>query len=185
MLGYLKRTILGQPLATAAEKHERLGKFIGPRGLFVGRRFLRRLWHGRSPDGTHGRWYGRPVVVLPDHDRDLILVGIVASLLLANDPCLPLGRRLVYRGQRQPRYPPRPRRRRLTPHRLCPHRRREHRLRHCGPHLCLSGSPPMAGNICVLSVLGMTLANLRGLRESAKAFFTLPTYWFIGSLGIL
>jgi amino acid transporter len=38
--------------------------------------------------------------------------------------------------------------------------------------------------ICVGCVIGVTIANLRGVRESGR-IFTIPTYWFIGSLGLL
>jgi amino acid transporter len=38
--------------------------------------------------------------------------------------------------------------------------------------------------ICVLCVSGVTIANLRGIRESGR-IFTVPTYWFIASLGLL
>ena len=42
----------------------------------------------------------------------------------------------------------------------------------------------MASPICVVTVIAVTIANLRGVRESGK-LFTLPTYWFIASLGTL
>jgi amino acid transporter len=38
--------------------------------------------------------------------------------------------------------------------------------------------------ICIVTVIAVTLANLRGVRESGK-IFTIPTYWFIASLGTL
>jgi amino acid transporter len=38
--------------------------------------------------------------------------------------------------------------------------------------------------ICVLCVVGVTVANLRGVRESGR-IFTIPTYWFVGSLYLL
>jgi amino acid transporter len=38
--------------------------------------------------------------------------------------------------------------------------------------------------LCVFSVIGVTIANLRGLRESGR-LFTIPTYWFIGSMFLL
>jgi amino acid transporter len=38
--------------------------------------------------------------------------------------------------------------------------------------------------LCVLSVIGVTIANLRGVRESGR-LFTIPTYWFIGSMFLL
>ncbi len=38
--------------------------------------------------------------------------------------------------------------------------------------------------ICVVCVIGVTIANLRGVRESGR-LFTVPTYWFIASLGTL
>jgi amino acid transporter len=38
--------------------------------------------------------------------------------------------------------------------------------------------------ICIVTVIAVTVANLRGVRESGK-IFTVPTYWFIASLGTL
>ena len=38
--------------------------------------------------------------------------------------------------------------------------------------------------ICVVTVMAVTVANLRGVRESGN-LFTIPTYWFIASLGAL
>jgi amino acid transporter len=38
--------------------------------------------------------------------------------------------------------------------------------------------------ICVVCVIGVTIANLRGVRESGR-IFTIPTYWFISSLVLL
>ena len=43
---------------------------------------------------------------------------------------------------------------------------------------------PVRVEICILCVVGVTLANLRGVRESGR-IFTIPTYWFIGSLVLL
>jgi amino acid transporter len=38
--------------------------------------------------------------------------------------------------------------------------------------------------ICIVTVIAVTVANLRGVRESGK-IFTVPTYWFIASLSTL
>lgn len=38
--------------------------------------------------------------------------------------------------------------------------------------------------LCVLAVVGITVANLRGVRESGR-LFAVPTYWFIGSMAAL
>jgi amino acid transporter len=43
---------------------------------------------------------------------------------------------------------------------------------------------PWHVTICVLAVLGVAFANLRGLRESGR-MFAVPTYWFIGSVALL
>ncbi len=43
---------------------------------------------------------------------------------------------------------------------------------------------PFVWPLCVLAVMGVAVGNLRGLRESGKLFAT-PTYLFIGSLGVL
>ncbi len=43
---------------------------------------------------------------------------------------------------------------------------------------------PVRVELCVVCVIAVTLANLRGVRESGN-IFTIPTYWFIASLGLL
>ncbi|MFI5339901.1 MAG: APC family permease [Candidatus Methylomirabilales bacterium] len=43
---------------------------------------------------------------------------------------------------------------------------------------------PWRVQLCVLCVTLVTMANLRGVRESGR-LFTVPTYWFIGSLCLL
>ncbi len=43
---------------------------------------------------------------------------------------------------------------------------------------------PWRVTLCVLTVMVITVANLRGVRESGR-LFALPTYWFIGSMALL
>jgi amino acid transporter len=43
---------------------------------------------------------------------------------------------------------------------------------------------PWRVTLGVLSVVGITVANLRGVRESGR-LFAVPTYWFIGSMALL
>ena len=43
---------------------------------------------------------------------------------------------------------------------------------------------PWRVSVGVLTVVGITVANLRGVRESGR-LFAVPTYWFIGSMALL
>jgi len=184
MLGSLKQKLLGRPLATAAEKHQRLGKFMGL-AVF-------------ASDALSSVAYGTEEIMLvlvvagaaalplafPIMIGIVILVCIVAasywqtihaypsgggSYIVAKDnlgtlPGLIAGASLLI----------------------------DYVLTVAvstasGVAAITSAFPllfPWRVEICILTVVAVTIANLRGVRESAK-IFTLPTYWFIGSLGIL
>jgi amino acid transporter len=180
----LKRIILGQPLATAAEKHERLGKITGL-AVF-------------SSDAVSSVAYGPEEVLLalvtagtlalplsiPIGIGISILVVIVASsywqtihaypsgggsYIVASDnlgtlPGLVAGAAL------------------LTDYVLTVSVSVA-----SGIAALTSAFPPLFPwrvTICVLSVAGIAIANLRGVRESGR-LFAVPTYWFIGSVVLL
>ena len=184
MANSLKRIILGQPLATAAEKHERLGKITGL-AVF-------------SSDAVSSVAYGPEEVLLalvtagavalplsiPIGIGISILVVIVASsywqtihaypsgggsYIVASDnlgtlPGLVAGAAL------------------LTDYVLTVSVSVA-----SGVAAITSAFPPLFPwrvTICVLSVAGVAIANLRGVRESGR-LFALPTYWFIGSVVLL
>ena len=184
MASSLKRIILGQPLATAAERHERLGKFTGL-AVF-------------SSDAVSSVAYGPEEVLLalvtagtgalalsiPIGIGISILVVIVASsywqtihaypsgggsYIVASDnlgtlPGLIAGAAL------------------LTDYVLTVSVSVA-----SGIAALTSAIPPLYPwhvPICVVSVLGIAMANLRGVRESGR-LFAVPTYWFIGSVGLL
>ncbi len=184
MANSLKRIILGQPLATAAEKHERLGKISGL-AVF-------------SSDALSSVAYGTEEILwilvtagpaalnlgLPIMVGIVVLVIIVASsywqtihaypsgggaYIVAKDnlgtlPGLVAGAALLV----------------------------DYILTvavstAAGVAAITSAVPPLYPwrvLLCVLSVIGVTIANLRGLRESGR-LFTVPTYWFIGSMFLL
>jgi amino acid transporter len=184
MASSLKRIILGRPLATAAEKHERLGKITGL-AVF-------------SSDAVSSVAYGPEEVLLalvtagtvalplsiPIGIGISILVVIVASsywqtihaypsgggsYIVASDnlgtlPGLVAGAAL------------------LTDYVLTVSVSVA-----SGIAALTSAFPPLFPwrvTICVLSVAGIAIANLRGVRESGR-LFAVPTYWFIGSVVLL
>jgi amino acid transporter len=184
MLNSLKRIMVGKPLASAAEKHERLGKFTGL-AVF-------------SSDAVSSVAYGPEEVLLalvtagtgalafsiPIGIGISILVLIVASsywqtihaypsgggsYIVASDnlgtlPGLIAGAAL------------------LTDYVLTVSVSVA-----SGIAAITSAFPPLYPwrvTICVLSVAGIALANLRGVRESGR-LFAVPTYWFIGSVVLL
>ena len=184
MANSLKRIILGRPLATAAEKHERLGKIAGL-AVF-------------ASDALSSVAYGTEEVLLvlmtagsaalalsfPIMVGIAILVAIVAasywqtihaypsgggSYIVAKDnlgtlPGLIAGASLLI----------------------------DYVLTVAvstasGVAAVTSAFPvlfPWRVALCVLCVTLVTIANLRGVRESGR-LFTVPTYWFIGSMGLL
>lgn len=184
MLNSLKRILVGRPLATAAEKHERLGKITGL-AVF-------------SSDAVSSVAYGPEEVLLalvtagtgalvfsiPIGIGISILVVIVASsywqtihaypsgggsYIVASDnlgtlPGLIAGAAL------------------LTDYVLTVSVSVA-----SGIAAITSAFPPLYPwrvTICVISVAGIALANLRGVRESGR-LFAVPTYWFISSVVLL
>jgi len=184
MASSLKRIILGQPLATAAEKHERLGKISGL-AVFASDA-LSSVAYGTEEilwilvtAGTAALTLGLPLMV-----GIVALVVIVAisywqtihaypsgggAYIVAKDnlgtlPGLIAGAALLIDYV-------------LTVAVSTA----------AGVAAITSAFPllyPWRVTLCVLSVIGVTIANLRGLRESGR-LFTIPTYWFIGSMFLL
>jgi amino acid transporter len=180
----LKRAILGRPLATAAEKHERLGRVSGL-AVFASDA-LSSVAYGTEEimlvlvaAGAAAIGYSFPIMV-----GIVILVGIVAasywqtihaypsgggSYIVAKDnlgalPGLVAGAALLIDYV-------------LTVAVSTA----------AGVAAVTSAFPALFSwrvLICVVTVIAVTIANLRGLRESGN-FFTIPTYWFIASLGTL
>ena len=184
MANSLKRIILGQPLPSAAEKHERLGKISGL-AVFASDA-LSSVAYGTEEimlvlvaAGTAALALSFPIMI-----GITILVGIVAasywqtihaypsgggSYIVAKDnlgtlPGLIAGASLLI----------------------------DYVLTVAvstasGVAAITSALPilyPYRVAICALTVTAVTIANLRGVRESGR-IFTIPTYWFIGSLSIL
>lgn len=184
MANSLKRIILGQPLATAAERHERLGKISGL--AVFSSDALSSVAYGTEEilwilvtAGTAALTLGLPIMV-----AIVVLVVIVASsywqtihaypsgggaYIVAKDnlgtlPGLVAGAALLV----------------------------DYILTvavstAAGVAAITSAVPPLYPwrvVLCALSVIGVTIANLRGLRESGR-LFTVPTYWFIGSMFLL
>ncbi len=179
-----KRIIVGRPLATAAEKHERLGKITGL--AVFSSDAVSSVAYGPEEvlvalvtAGTAALWWSVPVGV-----GISILVAIVAgsywqtihaypsgggSYIVASDnlgtlPGLVAGAAL------------------LTDYVLTVSVSVA-----SGIAALTSAFPtlhPWHVGICVLSVAAIALANLRGLRESGR-LFAVPTYWFIGSVLLL
>ena len=180
----LKRMLLGQPLATAAEKHERLGKISGL-AVFASDA-LSSVAYGTEEimlvlvaAGAAAIAYSFPIMV-----GIVILVGIVAasywqtihaypsgggSYIVAKDnlgtlPGLVAGAALLIDYV-------------LTV-----------AVSTAAGVAAVTSAFPMLYAwrvpICVATVIAVTVANLRGVRESGN-LFTIPTYWFIASLGTL
>jgi amino acid transporter len=180
----LKRALIGRPLATAAEKHERLGRFSGL-AVF-------------ASDALSSVAYGTEEILLvllaagaaaltlslPIMAGIAVLVAIVAAsywqtihaypsgggaYIVAKDnlgelPGLIAGAALLIDYV-------------LTVAVSTA----------AGVAAVTSAFPvlfPLRVEVCVLSVIGVTIANLRGVRESGR-LFTIPTYWFIASLFML
>jgi amino acid transporter len=176
--------ILGRPLATAAEKHERLGKVSGL-AVFASDA-LSSVAYGTEEimlvlvaAGTAAIVYSFPIMI-----GIVVLVGIVAasywqtihaypsgggSYIVAKDnlgtlPGLVAGAALLIDYV-------------LTVAVSTA----------AGVAAVTSAFPALFAwrvLICVVTVIAVTVANLRGVRESGN-LFTIPTYWFIVSLGAL
>lgn len=184
MSSSLKRMILGHPLATAAEKHERLGRISGL-AVFASDA-LSSVAYGTEEimlvlvtAGAAAIAYSFPIMV-----GIVILVGIVAasywqtihaypsgggSYIVAKDnlgtlPGLVAGAALLIDYV-------------LTVAVSTA----------AGVAAVTSAFPAFFSwrvPICIVTVIAVTTANLRGVRESGR-LFTIPTYWFIASLGTL
>lgn len=184
MANSLKRIILGRPLATAAEKYERLGKISGL--AVFSSDALSSVAYGTEEilwilvtAGTATLSLGLPLMV-----GIVILVIIVAisywqtihaypsgggAYIVAKDnlgtlPGLTAGAALLIDYV-------------LTVAVSTA----------AGVAAITSAFPPLYPwrvALCVLSVIAVTIANLRGVRESGR-LFTVPTYWFIGSIFLL
>jgi amino acid transporter len=180
----LKRLLLGRPLATAAEKHERLGKISGL-AVFASDA-LSSVAYGTEEillvllaAGTAALAYSLPIMV-----GITLLVAIVAAsywqtihaypsgggaYIVAKDnlgqlPGLVAGAALLIDYV-------------LTVAVSIA----------AGVAAVTSAFPvlfPLRVEFCVLCVAGVTIANLRGVRESGR-LFTIPTYWFVASLFLL
>ncbi len=180
----LKRALIGQPLATATEKHERLGRISGL-AVFASDA-LSSVAYGTEEvllilvlAGTASLSYSVPIMV-----GIAALVAVVAAsywqtihaypsgggaYIVAKDnlgelPGLVAGAALLIDYV-------------LTVSVSMA----------AGVAAVTSAFPmlfPLRVELCVLCVVGVTIANLRGVRESGR-LFTVPTYWFIGSLFLL
>ncbi|MBI2114457.1 MAG: APC family permease [candidate division NC10 bacterium] len=181
----LKRVILGTPLATAAEKHERLGKVAGLAvfasdalsSVAYGTEEILLVLVAAGTGAALG--YSQPIMV-----GIAILVAVVAAsywqtihaypsgggaYIVAKDnlgdlPGLVAGAALLIDYV-------------LTVAVSIA----------AGVAAVTSAVPalyPIRVEIGFLCVVGVTVANLRGVRESGR-IFTIPTYWFIGSLYLL
>jgi amino acid transporter len=181
----LKRMILGRPLATAAEKHERLGKISGLAvfasdalsSVAYGTEEILLVLIAAGTGAALG--YSLPLMV-----GIVVLVSIVAAsywqtihaypsgggaYIVAKDnlgelPGLIAGAALLIDYV-------------LTVAVSIA----------AGVAALTSAVPalyPFRVEICILCVVGVSVANLRGVRESGR-IFTIPTYWFIASLYLL
>ncbi len=181
----LKRVILGTPLATAAEKHERLGRVAGLAvfasdalsSVAYGTEEILLVLVAAGTGAALG--YSRPIMV-----GIVILVAVVAAsywqtihaypsgggaYIVAKDnlgelPGLVAGAALLIDYV-------------LTVAVSIA----------AGVAAVTSAVPalyPIRVEIGVLCVVGVTVANLRGVRESGR-IFAIPTYWFVGSLYLL
>jgi amino acid transporter len=184
MIDLLKRAILGRPLATAAEKHERLGKITGL-AVFASDALSSVAYATEEillvlvTAGTAALTLSIPLAM-----GIAILVVIVASsywqtihaypsgggaYIVASDnlgklPGLVAGAALLIDYV-------------LTVSVSIA----------AGVAAITSAFPvlfPWRVALGVLSVLGIATANLRGVRESGR-LFAVPTYWFIGSMALL
>jgi len=184
MPGSLKRALLGRPLATAAERHERLGKISGL-AVFASDA-LSSVAYGTEEimlvlvvAGTAALPLSFPIMI-----GIVALVGIVAasywqtihaypsgggSYIVAKDnlgtlPGLVAGASLLIDYV-------------LTV-----------AVSTASGVAAITSAFPLFHAwripLCLLCVVAVTVANLRGVRESGR-LFTIPTYWFIASLALL
>lgn len=184
MASSLKRIILGQPLATAAEKHERLGKVAGL--AVFSSDALSSVAYGTEEilwilviAGTAALNFGLPIML-----GIVVLVIIVASSYWQTIHAYPSGGGAYIVAKDNLGTIPG-----LTAGAalLIDYVLTVAVSTAAGVAAITSAFPPLYPwrvILCVLSVVGVTIANLRGVRESGR-LFTVPTYWFIGSMFLL
>ncbi len=184
MASSLKRIILGTPLATAAEKHERLGKVAGL--AVFSSDALSSVAYGTeeilwilATAGTAALRLGLPIML-----GIVLLVIIVASSYWQTIHAYPSGGGAYIVAKENLGLLPG-----LTAGAalLIDYVLTVAVSTAAGVAAITSAFPPavpLGVALCVLSVTGVTIANLRGVRESGR-LFTVPTYWFIGSMFLL
>lgn len=184
MASSLKRIILGTPLATAAEKHERLGKVAGL--AVFSSDALSSVAYGTeeilwilATAGTAALRLGLPIML-----GIVLLVIIVASSYWQTIHAYPSGGGAYIVAKENLGLLPG-----LTAGAalLIDYVLTVAVSTAAGVAAITSAFPPLYPwrvALCVLSVTGVTIANLRGVRESGR-LFTVPTYWFIGSMFLL
>ena len=184
MSSVLKRMVLGQPLATAAEKHERLGRISGL-AVFASDA-LSSVAYGTEEillvlvaGGTAALTLSLPIMV-----GILVLVAIVASSYWQTIHAYPSGGGAYIVAKDNLGTPPG-----LIAGAalLIDYVLTVAVSTAAGVAAVTSAFPalfPLRVTLCVLCVTLVTIANLRGVRESGR-LFTVPTYWFIGSLFLL
>ncbi len=180
----LKRILLGKPLSTAAEKHERLGKVSGL-AVFASDA-LSSVAYGTEEilwvlvaAGTAALSLSFPIMI-----GIAILVVIVASSYWQTIHAYPSGGgSYIVAKDNLGTLPGLVAAAALLIDYILP----VAVSTASGVAAITSAAPilyPVRVELCILCVIAVTLANLRGVRESGN-IFTIPTYWFIGSLGIL
>jgi len=180
----LKRIVLGRPLATAAEKHERLGKISGL--AVFSSDALSSVAYGTEEilwilvtAGTSALTLGLPIMV-----GIVFLVVVVASSYWQTIHAYPSGGGAYIVAKDNLGTLPG-----LTAGAalLIDYVLTVAVSTAAGVAAITSAAPtlyPLRVELCVLSVIAVTIANLRGVRESGR-LFTIPTYWFIGSMFLL
>ncbi|HSB82496.1 MAG TPA: APC family permease [Candidatus Methylomirabilis sp.] len=185
MSSVLKRIVLGQPLASAAEKHERLGKVSGLAvfasdalsSVAYGTEEILLVLMAAGAGAALG--YSLPIMV-----GITILVAIVASSYWQTIHAYPSGggAYIVAKDNLG-----------TLPGLIAGSALLVDYVLTVAVSIAagvaavtsaLPGLYPLRVEICILCVVGVTVANLRGLRESGR-IFTIPTYWFVGSLYLL
>ncbi len=180
----LKRLILGTPLATAAERHERLGKISGL-AVFASDA-LSSVAYGTEEvllvlvtAGTAALTYSFPIMV-----GIATLVIIVASSYWQTIHAYPSGGgSYIVAKDNLGTFPGLVAGAAL----LIDYVLTVAVSTASGVAAITSAFPPLFPwrvVLCVLCVILVAVANLRGVRESGR-LFTIPTYWFIGSLALL
>ena len=188
MFQVLKRVLIGNPIATADEGHHRLRKTRRAAGLRLRRDLVDGLRHGRDPDrpARPGRRRCRGVrLARPHRHHRRHPAGHRRPVVPPDDPRLPVRWRLVHRLQGEPRRHSVTGRRGVAADRLHPDRRRLGGRRSPGDAVGVRlRAARCACPLCLGIIVVLTVANLRGVRESG-ALFAPPTYLYIVMLGVL